>query len=136
MINYKKILCPVDFSEGCKEALNHAIDIAEKFGGSLTLIHVIPHVSTFSMTSYYDVDDKTDLANLISTIPANIPHNSEIVKNDDVDDGIAEYARDNKFDIIVMGTHGHSGIGRVLLGSTAEETIRKAPCPVLVVRKT
>ncbi len=130
----EKILCPIDFSEDSKYAVDYAIGLAEKLKATLYVIHIIPHIA-YRRTSYYDVDDKTDLAKLCDCIPADISYKSELVKSDDIDEGIADYAVENDVDLIIIATHGHSSLVRILLGSTTESLSRKAPCPVTILHK-
>jgi len=134
-ININEIVCPVDFSKLSVHALRYAIKLAEQFKSKLFVMHVIPHVTTFSRTSYY-VDENEDMKKICSDeIPKTLDFESEIIKNDEVYDGIVEYAKDKKADLIVMGTHGHSSITRALLGSNTEEVTRKATCPVVLIRE-
>ncbi|MDH4128059.1 MAG: universal stress protein [Spirochaetota bacterium] len=134
-VNFNEILCPIDFSKLSVHALHYAVKLSEQFKSKLYVIHVIPLVTTFSRTAYF-VDEHTDMKKLCSDeIPKGISYESEIIKNDEVYDGITEYAKEKEIDLIVMGTHGHSSISRVLLGSTTEEVSRKATCPVMLVRE-
>ncbi|GMT50090.1 MAG: universal stress protein [bacterium] len=134
LVDFNKILCPVDFSKLSDYALKHAIKLCELFDAKLFILHIAPHVR-YSRTSYYDGDHESDFKKLCDTIPSTVKFHSETIKNDDVDNGIIKYANANKIDLIVIGTQGHSGIERFFLGSTTEECIRKAPCPVMVVRE-
>jgi nucleotide-binding universal stress UspA family protein len=141
----KKILFATDFSEGSSHALPYAVDMAGHYGAKLCLIHVIfdvaktagwyvPHVSIDEI--YQDmeksagaeleksfVEEMRGLKDVERVVMKGIPHEE-----------ITKFAMDNKIDLIVLGTHGRRGIDRVLFGSTAEQVVRNAPCPVLSVR--
>lgn len=144
MIKLKKILCPIDFSECSVYALSHAIDLSTKERASLHLLHVIEtHISDMrDIVKQIDLllDDKqTDnlrmrLTNLIpDNIRTNI-HIQPIVEKGIPYVEIIKTAKDNQIDIIIMGTHGRTGLGHILIGSVAERVIRIAPCPVLSIR--
>lgn len=134
-IELRSIICPIDFSEHSEKALLYAKTIAELHKSKIFVIHVIPHLTPLSRTAYYDGDENEGLEKLCNKIiPKEIAHEFELIKNDDIDDGICDYAKNKKADLIVMGSHGHSKIETILIGSAVEEVTRKAPCPVLVVR--
>ena len=141
----KSILFPTDFSEGSAQALEYAIDLTNRYGAKLTVIHVIydvvratgwyvPHTSVEEM--YKDLEKSAQkeldsfgikemgaLKNVERVVLKGVPH-EEIIK----------YATQQKMDMIIMGTHGRKGLDRVLFGSTASQVVRFAPCPVLSVR--
>ena len=144
MIKLKKILCPIDFSACSTYALNYAIDLSLKDHASLYLIHVI---ETY-MGDIEDIlkqidlllDDKqTDslkmrLINLIpDQIRINISIDTLVVKGTPFVE-IIKAAKDNQVDLIVMGTHGKTGLDYILIGSVAERVIQRSPCPVLSIR--
>jgi nucleotide-binding universal stress UspA family protein len=140
-----KILFPTDFSEGSSQALEYAFDMAKRYGAKLYLVHVIydivkaagwyvPHASMDEM--YKDIEKSAEkelgrfgleelrnFKGVERTVLKGVPH-TEIVK----------FAKDTKIDLIIMGTHGRKGVGRILFGSTASQVVRYAPCPVLAVR--
>jgi len=141
----KKILFPTDFSEGSSHALEYAIDMAKRYGAKLYFVHVIydiakaagwyvPHTSMDEM--YRDIEKSAEkelgrfgleearaLKGAERIVLKGVPH-TEIVK----------FAKDNTIDLIIIGTHGRKGMGRILFGSTAAQVVRYAPCPVLAVR--
>ncbi|HWU86548.1 MAG TPA: universal stress protein [Kofleriaceae bacterium] len=144
-MSFQKILCPIDFSPGARQAMRVAIRLANEAGAELVLVHAwyVPPVAfageyMFSpelMQAIYDesggalqvaVRDATTLGakRLTSQLLAGMPKH-EIPR-------LLE--QDPAFDLVVMGTHGRTGLPRVLLGSVAEYIVRHAPCSVLVVR--
>ena len=144
-MNVKKVLFPTDFSEGSDNALPYAADMAKHYGAKLYLLHVIqdiaeatgwyvPHVSLGEL--YRDIEknaakemDRYGLEEF-----RGIKDIERIVVTGTPYEEILKFARENKADIIVIGTHGRKGLDRVIFGSTAEKVVRDAPCPVLSVR--
>src|SRR3990170_7495275 len=144
MIKLKKILCPIDFSACSTYALNYAIDLSLKDQASLYLIHVIEtymgDIGDILKQIDLLLDDKqTDnvkmrLINLIpDEIRTNISIDSLVVKGIPFVE-IIKAAKDNQADLIVMGTHGKTGLDYILIGSVAERVIQRSPCPVLSIR--
>ncbi|HHT9137522.1 MAG TPA: universal stress protein [Candidatus Wunengus sp. YC60] len=144
MIKLKKILCPIDFSACSTYALSYAIDLSLKDHASLYLIHVIePYMSDIGdILKQIDLllDDKqTDslkirLINLIpNEIRTNISIDAMVVKGIPFVE-IIKAAKDRQVNLIVMGTHGKTGLEHILIGSVAERVIQRSPCPVLSIR--
>ena len=141
----KSILVPLDFSPPSKKALDYAVSVARQFKAKLTLLHVVEPVATpdFAATFPLVMEDdrlmalaKKDLEGVMKS--ARIPRG--IVEKVLVRFGrsfheITEAARTRKADLIIISTHGYTGLKHVLLGSTTERVVRHAPCPVLVVRQ-
>ena len=148
MLNLKKVLYPTDFSEYSLAALPYAVNIAKHNGADLYCLHVVDIPHEEYLTSEY-------------MVPLNVPHVSKdkvlrtartrmerfVTENlseiEKVESRvivgvpfleIIRYARDQSIDLIVIGTHGHSALAAMLLGTVAEKVVRKAPCPVLTVR--
>ncbi|MDQ1273734.1 MAG: hypothetical protein QG591_2364 [Planctomycetota bacterium] len=144
MIKLKKILCPIDFSDCSIYALSYAIDLSTKERASLYLIHVIEtHISGMGdIVKQIDLllDDKQienlrmKLTNLIPDKMRTNIHIQPIVEKGIPFVEIIKTAKDNHIDVIIMGTHGRTGLGHILIGSVAERVIRSAPCPVLSIR--
>ena len=144
-IDLKRILVPVDFSEHSKKALNYAIPFARQFDAELTVLYVVepaiyPADLSFGQVGLPNLEaelrsrGEEELAELIA---GTLPNDVRVVAS--VRTGlpfveIISYARDEHVDLIVVATHGHTGVEHILFGSTAEKIVRKAPCPVLVVR--
>lgn len=141
-----KILVPVDFSDYSKAALKYAVNFSKMFKAELILIYVIEPVvypPDFSMgqiaipsvTTEFDERAKEELTNLAkSEIPADIKVKT-ILKTGKPFVEIIDTATEVDADLIIIATHGHSGVEHILFGSTAEKVVRKAPCPVLTLRE-
>jgi universal stress protein A len=140
-----RILVPTDFSETSDAALDYAYALACRLDASLHLLHVIddpvadglspdacivegPALRTALLENARDC-----LAHRAARDEPRVPVQTEVVFGHG-SRTIAEYATDRSIDLIVMGTHGRTGVAHVLLGSVAERVVRTAPCPVLTVR--
>jgi nucleotide-binding universal stress UspA family protein len=148
MLNLKKILYPTDFSEYSLVALPYAVSIAKQNCAELYCLHVVEMPQEEYLTSEYMVplnaphvpEDKvlrTARAGMERFVAENLCEIDKVTSR--VFEGtpfieIIRYARDQSIDLIVIGTHGHSALAAMLLGSVAEKVVRKAPCPVLTVR--
>lgn len=141
-----KILVPIDFSNYSKKALQYAVSFAKQFNSKLYLVYVIEPViypSDFSMrqvtfpSSDTDVTDraKEELNALIKTEIGDTIESDIIIKTGKPFVKINETASEEDIDLIIIATHGHTGIEHLLFGSTAEKVVRKAPCPVLTLRE-
>lgn len=140
-LSLRRILVPIDFSENARRALHYAISMAAQFGARITLLHVIEPV-------VYPTEMAIMVTNEKIAFNASRRHLTEIgqklvpdklrgkilVRGGQSFFEIADAAREMKADLIVLTTHGYTGIKRVLLGGTAERIVRHAPCPVLTVR--
>jgi nucleotide-binding universal stress UspA family protein len=146
MIDLRRILVPTDFSKHSHNALQYAVAFAEKFGAELHLLHVVQDLALFlpdtvavSPVAAPPVDQLTAAVReaLLRVIRDNGLERLTVCP--EVREGTPFYeiircAREKDVDLIVMGTHGRSGLAHVLLGSVSEKVVRKAPCPVLTVR--
>ncbi|MCS6851906.1 MAG: universal stress protein [Gemmataceae bacterium] len=146
MIDLKRILVPTDFSKFSQRALAYAAAFAEKFGAEVYLLHVvqdlalfIPDMITVSPPLAPSVDQLTAAAR--DAFQRLIEENrlDRLTLHCEVREGtpfyeIIRFAKEADIDLIIMGTHGHTGLAHVLLGSVTEKVVRKAPCPVLTVR--
>jgi universal stress protein A len=143
---FTRILVPTDFSEPSDAALEYARGLALAFGASLHVLHVIEAACTSgSPEAEGMVETPPAFAALFDRakgalgrrVPAvdreRLRATTEILVGASVK-AIVDYATDRRIDLIVMGTHGRSGIAHLLVGSVAEQVIRKAPCPVMAVR--
>ena len=141
---FNKILSPVDFSEFTDEILVYAVNIANRFNSELHLIHVIPNLNYFTpYESFLTPENLVAIERNIEgevgkdfdkiTKKLNLPF-KRIVKTGVTFVEIIDYIKQQEIDLVVMGTHGRSGIEHILIGSVAEKVVRKSPCPVLTVR--
>ena len=138
-MDLKKILFPTDFSHTGDAALALATSLARDSRAKLLIVHVEePPVAYGGGEMYYGMPDPAteDLRRMLYEIkPADpaVEYEHHLVTGDPAA-AIARLAGSEGVDLIVMGTHGRSGLLQVLIGSTAERVIRTSPCPVLTVR--
>jgi universal stress protein A len=145
----RSILLPTDFSECGNYALSYAASLARSFGASILCVHVIepmvPTVGYSGMTEPLPIADITD--QLENSAERELPKIAEreecagleieeLIVHGEAASEIVSVARERKVDLIVVSSHGRTGLGRILFGSTAEAVVRHAPCPVLVVKPT
>jgi len=142
----RKILVPIDFSTPSDEALNYAADLATTLGASVVVVHVIhePFIAGGEWDLYVrDASEMreqlfSDVRSRLSAIVAAFERRGLRVTTDirfgPPREGIVNAAAAAEADLIVMSTHGHSGLHHLLLGSVVEHVIRAAHCPVLAVR--
>jgi nucleotide-binding universal stress UspA family protein len=139
MLPIHKILHPTDFSDSAKPAFELACALARDYRATLVLVHVVPPTHVFAPDGIavpFPIQDEYDAQ---ATLARMHPADPEVTVEYHVRDGdpiaqILKIATDDAIDVIVMGTHGASGLTRLLVGSVAESVMRKAPCPVLTVR--
>jgi nucleotide-binding universal stress UspA family protein len=147
MTGFQRILCPIDFSDFSRRALDHAVAIARRYESTLTVLHVsalLPAaayapgmpISILPVSVPTADGSQTPLVSLkrfVETeVGTNVPVQFEI-RDGDAASEILDYATGIPSDLIVMGTHGLSGFERLVLGSVTEKVIHKATCPVLTV---
>ncbi|MFT7459047.1 MAG: universal stress protein A [Planctomycetota bacterium] len=144
MIKLEKILHPTDFSENSTQALRYACALAGKFDSELHLLHAVidpivavtPPISGFLPSDYYQQILKNAENNLATLSLKDLDEKTKVVRKAIEGTALIEiirYARENDIDMIVMGTHGHTGLMHMIMGSVAENVVRKAPCPVLTL---
>ncbi len=145
-MNVQRILFPTDFSELSKSAEKSACDLAEQFGAELHVLHVLsdfflvmPQTAVAMMVPPKILEDVINSAEeVIQTVPpaawASGKKVVRVVRIGSTFDTIVQYAKDNAIDLIVIGTHGRTGLPHVLLGSVAERVVQHALCSVLTVR--
>jgi len=144
--NIKSILVPIDFSDYSKNSLRYAINFAETFDSTLHLVYVIEpaiYPADFSMgqVSVPAIEIETseraaeELNKLAQNIIGDKARYSTVIKTGRPFIEIIECAAEIDADLIVIATHGHTGVEHLLFGSTAEKVVRKAPCPVLTLRE-
>jgi nucleotide-binding universal stress UspA family protein len=146
MINMSRIVCPTDFSPTSSRAVDYAATMAKNMGAELILVHVIPTMDyplrSFGISSSIQhIEEeiqaraKESLEQRAAKLKESISDISTrlIVLNGEAHEATLECAESEKADLIVIGTHGHTGITHALLGSTAEKVVRLSKCPVLTV---
>lgn len=145
MIEIKRILCPVDYSAHSRRAADYACAIARWYGATVTGLHVLEPIPSllpprasdglyppFAFTQEDLKQFQTRLETFMRDGAAARPVEALVVEGG-VSMEIVRIAREIAADLIVMGTHGRSGVDRLLLGSTTEKLLRKTPCPLLTV---
>lgn len=138
-MNAKKILFPTDFSHHSDAALAHATTLAREAGAKLIVVHIEePPLAYGGGEMYYGVPDpdQTEIKRMLAAVKpkeTDVPVEHRLAMGNPADE-IVRVANEEKVDMIVMGTHGRSGLGRLLMGSVAEAVVRKASCPVLTFK--
>jgi len=137
MIRLGNVLVATDFSSPSDAALRYGRALAQRFGASLHILHVVEN--SFLRPTAADPQTVKEtksrmVAELLTEDERQSGARSAIEVSDSPAEAITTYARDQRIDLIVIGTHGRSGMSRLLVGSVAEHVLRTAPCPVLTVR--
>ena len=143
MIQLTSVLVAVDFSETSKNAIVYGRNLARAFGARLHVLHVADVIST-SAAQFYPEGPGDPEAKAIELATAQLraylgaehalDARVEVRVAPDAAEAIVEYGRDIHADLIVLGTHGRTGMSRFFMGSVAEHVVRRADSPVLVVR--
>ncbi len=147
--SFQTFVVPHDFSEHSRAALQMAIDLAQRFESDLHVVHVIqpltlayaayggPGTAAPAPVGMLELREIAESA--LSEVAASIESEcarvqTHVVESASIPDAICDVARKVGADLIVMGTHGRTGLAHAFLGSVAERTLRRAPCPVLTVQ--
>jgi nucleotide-binding universal stress UspA family protein len=143
----KRILVPTDFSSASLRALDRAIDLGRRLGAQLIVLHVVEPVYYPMADIMYGVGPdlgnvyeeieraaRAQLARLATKLRARGVAVRTLLGSGTAYQVIVDSARKIKADLIVMSTHGRTGLSHVLIGSVADRVVRSAPCPVLTVR--
>lgn len=142
---FKNILVPVDFSAHSDEAIRVAADLARRGEGVLTLVYVF-QLPAYPLPEGYAVYTPAQLSDLKQNFESLLSGAKKLAEDGGaptvrtcllqglVTAEVLEFARKQEFDLIVMGTHGRTGVAHAVMGSVAERVVRRAPCPVLTVR--
>ncbi|MBU6392141.1 MAG: universal stress protein [Planctomycetota bacterium] len=144
MISIKNILCPIDYSIFSERALTYAIEFAEKYQTKLYLIHVLdiriydindPELYSVNIVEKETIDKLRErlLRCVNEETKGRISVEAIIVQGVPFSE-IIKASKEYKIDLIVLGTHGRTGLSHAIMGSVAEKVVRKAPCPVLTIR--
>jgi glycine betaine transporter len=142
---YEKILVPVDFAPHSAEAVRRAVDLAQRYGAALTLIYVYEPLD-YALPEGYALYTPEQVGRLMEEFRERLravvrdvealgvgPVESHVL-NGAAAVEIVHFAQEHDFDLIVMGTHGRTGLSHLLMGSVAERVLRTAHCPVLTVK--
>jgi nucleotide-binding universal stress UspA family protein len=142
MLQFKRVLCPVDFSPISRRALDHAAEVARWYEAELTVLHVVPLLPTvFGFPSPVALPAEPaaseavlrELASFAERAATAARRAATVVREGSPAIEILHYAAEHDTDLLVLGTHGRSGFERFMIGSVAEKVLRKASCPVLTV---
>ncbi len=136
MIHLDRVLFPTDGSDCAEHAQQHALYLADRFDASLHVIHV--ETRDAELSDVIDISEVDVLADLHASLEGDVPVAEPRIRerkvvHKSVPDGILSYAAEHDTNLIVLGTHGRSGIRRLVLGSVAEEVVRRADRPVMTV---
>ena len=146
MIEIRSILAPTDFSAHSEQAVRYACRLAERLGAELHLLHVLseilpagpdPLLMPVMPPEYYKENEdraRETLGRLLDPAWGKPARSSSSVRWGSPVESIVSYADDHQIDLVVIATHGRTGLSHVLLGSVAERIVREAPCPVLTIR--
>lgn len=147
LVRYRRILCPVDFSECSRKAFYTAVGYARLFQAELDILHVSER--TLSGAGYAEIEaEASQVVRLESGLKRRLDELQADGHVTDIDRErmileiaagkpyieILRYAEEREVDLIIMGTHGHSGLRHVLIGSQAERVVRRAHCDILTVK--
>jgi nucleotide-binding universal stress UspA family protein len=142
---YKTVLSPIDFSDYSKMAMLMARDVAKLYGAKLQILHVIEQTThpafyglsrefVWGLRAEIEIQSRKELKQIFDDFPESDVASNFAVVTGHVAHEILEYSSQNQVDLIVLATHGLSGLKHFLLGSVAEKVIRRAPCPVLSIK--
>ena len=143
MIKIERILFPTDFSDCAEHALKYAVELGKRFEAKLYLMHVLDtriygHLEPFANTvwSIYDAKEQAakSIVEIVTEKEQKALHVESSVREGTPFVEIIKFAKEAEIDLIVIGTHGRTGLTHMLMGSVAEKVVRKSPCPVLTIR--
>jgi universal stress protein A len=145
MLTIKKILCPVDFSEPSYHGLATAVDLAEKFGAEIEVLFVLPVLPpqptdpnySFQIPEYEGYLHRDAEIQLAAVVKEKIPAGIKVVPligHGNAGKEIVRTAEENKSDLVVIASNGHSGWHNLVMGSVAEKVVRHSCCPVFIAR--
>jgi nucleotide-binding universal stress UspA family protein len=132
-VSFSRILCAVDFSEPGRAAFQQGLSLAKAHGALLSLVFAVPRSVRFNWRALERIRLMAELRRIASAEGVSL---SVSEQQGDPAGIILLHARARKHDVIVIGTHGRSGLERLRFGSVAERVVAGAPCPTLVVRST
>jgi len=136
-VSLKNILLATDFSAASEKAFSYAVAMARRHGAKITLVHVIPPESvSFAPAPPAErqrYEEERQLESLASRSELNQIRHEAILRAGSVGSVLSSVMREQEIDLVILATHGRSGLKKLVLGSVAEEVVRKAECPVLTV---
>ena len=149
MLEIHKIVCPVDFSPCAEHALAYAQELAKRFDAELSLVHAYEdpaaYVTPVPMSGYVGpsadllLELRKQLEVRLEQCMSQVAKNGVRVRSELLEGTpyrvVLDWAKEYKADLIVIGTHGHTGLTHALLGSVTERVVRMSECPVLTIRK-
>jgi glycine betaine transporter len=148
MFSIQRIVCPVDFSACAKHALDYAQELAQQFGAELSLVHAYEDPAAYAtpvpMSGYIGPgaewlhELRKHYEQRLEECMAEVAKSGVRVRCELLEGTpyrvVLDWAKEYKADLIVIGTHGHTGFTHALLGSVTERVVRMAECPVLTIR--
>jgi universal stress protein A len=137
-MNIRHILAPTDFSQLSKQAVTYAFELAQNVDAKLSLLHVI-EVPVYAIEVSLPLEDleqdaRRELSRLLPEAESAHVAVTRLVEMGVPSQKILETAAAEQVDMIVMATHGRTGLSHLVMGSVAERVVRTAPCPVLTIR--
>jgi len=136
-ISFRNILLATDFSHASEKAFSYAVAIARQFGSKILLVHVIPPESVSFIPEISGEHQRNETVRQLQSLSNRselnqIPHET-VMRSGTVWSALSAVIGQQDIDLLVLGTHGRSGVKKLVLGSVAEEVLRKAGCPVITV---
>ena len=140
---FKNILVPYDGSSHSKHAFKVALDMAKKYNSKLSMVNILDVTSKHLFNSKLWDKAMSGAKNRITedfesfesaANKAKIPFHSEIIDSKSVAKTLVSYSKSKKFDVMVMGAHGTSGLDKLIVGSVTDSVMHRVRCPVLIVR--
>lgn len=136
-IKLHNILFATDFSPSAQTVLSHALDLARRYDAALYTVNVLPHMPFIDVEQpdpeQFKLRSNQQLAALVGSELFKGVQHRELIEQGEVPEALSKLVRKYAIDLIVIGTGGRAGLGKLLLGSVAEEVFRKAECPVLTI---
>lgn len=142
-MNVKNILIPIDYSHSGDAAMAYATSLAKEYGAELHLVHVYEQPIAYVDGGFAsaplpavppaDLDVEEARLEKVSP-PEDVPFRRKFIVGSPADE-LVRYAKENDIDLVVMGTHGRTGLTRLLMGSVAEAVVRRSGCPVLTIKQ-